>query len=69
MRQRRSMKVHGRIEQIIGKQSGGTRPRLARMKERRNNEKSVNQPSKQGKQARQTINASKQAMQGKRGRP
>ena len=60
MRQRRSMKVHGRIEQIIGKQSGGTRPRLARMKERRNNEKSVNQPSKQGKQARQTINASKQ---------
>ena len=60
MRQRRSMKVHGRIEQIIGKQSGGTRPRLARMKERRNNEKSVNQPSKQGKQARQTINTSKQ---------
>ena len=62
MRQRRSMKVHGRIEQFIGKLSGGTRPRLARIKERRNNEKSVNQPSKQGKQARQAINASKQAV-------
>ena len=61
MRQRKSMKVTEESNKSSEKkQSGGTRPRLARMKERRNNEKSVNQPSKQGKQARQTINASKQ---------
>ena len=69
MRQRGSMKVHGIIEQIKGKQSGGTRPRLARIEERKNNEQPVNQLSKQGKQARQAINASKQAMQGKHGSP